>query len=115
MTTLLICPNHASRHYIQELYDELIVATFLSRWALHLRVSQFLLSISTHQGKLALSHMQATLLDVLNQAYPRWQSHQIYPYNRTADLFYGHTTWELRQHGLRPPHDVRTADSHREP
>ena len=80
----VIYPNYVSRHYVQELY-ELIVTTVLSRWALHIRVSQFLLSISTPQGKFALSHMQATVLDVLHQTFPRWQSHQIYPYNHTAD------------------------------
>ena len=80
----VIYPNYVSRHYVQELY-ELIVTTFLSRWALHIRVSQLLLSISTPQGKFALNHMQATVLDALHQAYPRWQSHQIYPYNHNAD------------------------------
>ena len=80
----VIYPNYASRHYVQELYD-LIVNTFLSRWALHIRVSQLLLSVRTSQGRFALNHMQTTISDVLQQTYPRWQSHQIYPYNRTND------------------------------
>ena len=75
----VIYPNYVSRYYIQEISD-LIVATFFSRWALHL-----LLSIQTHQGKFVLSNMQATILDILNQSYPRWQSHQIFPYCRTVD------------------------------
>ena len=78
----VIYPNYGSRHYVQEISD-LIVATFLSRWALHLRASQVLLS--TNQGKFVLSNMQATILDILNQSYPRWQSHQIFPYCRTVD------------------------------
>ena len=80
----VIYPNYVSRHYVQELY-ELIVNTFLSRWALHIRVSQLLLSVQTSQGKFALNHMQTTISNVLQQTYPRWQSHQIYPYNRTND------------------------------
>ena len=80
----VICPNYVSRHYVQDLHD-LVVATFFSRWALHLRESQFLLSVQTNQGKFVLSNMQATILNVLNHSYPRWQSHQIFPYCRTTD------------------------------
>ena len=80
----VIYPNYVSRHYVQELY-ELIVTTFLSRWALHICVSQLLLSVQTSQGKFALNHMQTTILDVLQQTYPRWQLHQIHPYNHNTD------------------------------
>ena len=50
----VIYPNYVSR----------IVTTFLSRWALHIRVSQLILSVQTPQGKFALNHMQTTILDV---------------------------------------------------
>ena len=73
----VIYPNYASRHYLQDL-NELIVNTFLSRWALHIRVSQLLLSVQTSQGKFALNHMQTTISDIPQQTYPRWQSHQLY-------------------------------------
>ena len=74
----------AIMYNVQELY-ELIVTTFLARWALRIRVSQLILSVQTPQGKFALNHMQTTISDVLQQTYPRWQSHQIYPYNRTNE------------------------------
>ena len=37
------------------------------------------------RDKFVLSNMQATISDILNQSYPRWQSHQIFPYCRTVD------------------------------
>ena len=80
----VIYPNYVSRHYVQELY-ELIDTTFLSRWALHLRLSQFPLSIQTSRGKFELHHMRTSISDVLQQTYPRWQSHQVYPYPHQAD------------------------------
>ena len=75
----VIYPNYASRHYVQDLY-ELIVDTFLKRWSLHIPASQLILSIATPRGKLELNHMQTTILDVLQQTYPRWQTHQLHPY-----------------------------------
>ena len=80
----VIYPNYVSRHYVQELY-ELIVTTFLTRWSLHIRVPQLILSVQTSRGKFELSRMQTTILDVLQQTYPRWQTYQIYPYHRTPE------------------------------
>ena len=71
----IIYPNYVSRHYVQELY-ELVVDTFLKRWSLHIRVSQMILTIATTRGKHELLHMQTSILDILQQVFPRWQTHQ---------------------------------------
>ena len=64
----VIYPDYISHHYVQELY-ELVVSTFFTRWALHIRSSQFLLSVRTPQGKISLHQMRTSLYDVLQDAY----------------------------------------------
>ena len=71
----IIYPNYVSRHYVQELY-ELVVDTFLKRWSLHIRVSQMVLTIATTRGKHELHHMQTSILEIVQQVFPRWQTHQ---------------------------------------
>ena len=80
----VIYPDYISHHYVQELY-ELVVSTFFTRWALHIRSSQFLLSVRTPQGKISLHQMRTSLYDVLQETFPRWQSHQVHPYAYSAD------------------------------
>ena len=58
---------------------------YASRWSIFFQLNQFLIARNTSDGKFVLSSMSSTILDIPNNSYPRWQTHQIFLYGGTTD------------------------------
>ena len=71
----VICPDYASRHFVDDL-KTMVIDIMTQRWSIYLQPTDFYLMVDTDQGTQILDNLRHSILDILNWYYPTWKIHQ---------------------------------------